>query len=71
MLVMHQDVVEMLEKRVKSRFSHRKAHLFFDYSFEDYMKIFKELLTLPSDLTSKRFLKRWKERIEVRLAGVV
>ena len=34
-----QDVVELLEKRVKSRFSHRQIHLFNSETFEEYMQV--------------------------------
>jgi len=34
-----QDVVELLEKRVKSRFSHRQIHLFNSETFEDYLQV--------------------------------
>jgi len=33
------DVVELLEKRVKSRFSHRQIHLFNSETFEDYLQV--------------------------------
>ena len=33
------DVVELLEKRVKSRFSHRQIHLFNSEAFDDYLEI--------------------------------
>ena len=59
------DATEMLEKRVKSRCFHKKIYLFFDYTFEDYMKIFKSLVSLPRDFGDKRFLANWKDRVEV------
>ena len=31
--------MELLEKRVKSRFSHRQIHLFNSETFEDYLEI--------------------------------
>ncbi|KAL7287898.1 hypothetical protein TKK_0017961 [Trichogramma kaykai] len=52
------DVIQLLEKRVKSRFSHRQIFLYpGDTSesetpisaFEDRLELFKELLTLPED----------------------
>ena len=35
------DVLDLLEKRVKSRFSHRQIYLFNDYSFDKYMEMGK------------------------------
>ncbi|RNA44947.1 origin recognition complex subunit 4 [Brachionus plicatilis] len=35
------DVLDLLEKRIKSRFSHRQIYLFNDYSFETYMEMAK------------------------------
>lgn len=47
------DVLELLEKRVKSRFSHRQIPLFpGDMSFADRLSMYKELLTLPSEAVS-------------------
>lgn len=47
------DVVELLEKRVKSRFSHRQIFLFpQEISFADKTEIIKDLLTLPSHSVS-------------------
>ncbi|CRL03104.1 CLUMA_CG016393, isoform A [Clunio marinus] len=41
------DVMELLEKRVKSRFSHRQIFLLQENNFNDYLEIFKKLLKLP------------------------
>lgn len=47
------DYVELLEKRVKSRFSHRQIFLFPDSNnFKDYLQNFAELLTLPTTAVS-------------------
>lgn len=44
------DVIELLEKRVKSRFSHRQIFLFPDAdNFKNYLKTFTELLSIPSE----------------------
>ncbi|KAK2548014.1 Cyclin-dependent kinase 2 [Acropora cervicornis] len=48
------DVVELLEKRVKSRFSHRQIHLFNSETFEDYMLIVRSVLSLPSNFKDKK-----------------
>lgn len=43
------DVVELLEKRVKSRFSHRQIFLFPESeNFKNRVELFKELLKLPT-----------------------
>lgn len=53
------DVVELLEKRVKSRFSHRQIFLLPDSeNFKEYLRLFTEMLLLPktqvsSTLTTK------------------
>ncbi|XP_042235216.1 origin recognition complex subunit 4-like isoform X2 [Homarus americanus] len=48
------DVIELLEKRVKSRFSHRQIHLFPEDKFDPhYLNIFEQLLELPDSFPSK------------------
>ncbi len=59
-----QDAVELLEKRVKSRFSHKTIELHSD-SFEEYVKVFKTLLSLPDDFEDHKFLREWSEHLEV------
>ena len=63
-----QDVVELLEKRVKSRFSHRQIHLFNNLSFEEYTSVFASSLVLPSDFHDKTFRKEWNANITVIFA---
>jgi origin recognition complex subunit 4 len=47
------DVVELLEKRVKSRFSHRQIFLLPDSEdFDGFLELFKELLKLPTSQVS-------------------
>ncbi|KAI8062834.1 origin recognition complex subunit 4 C-terminus-domain-containing protein [Gilbertella persicaria] len=41
------DTLDLLEKRVKSRFSHRQIYLFPSSSFGQFIEIAKETLTLP------------------------
>ncbi|XP_068716512.1 origin recognition complex subunit 4-like isoform X1 [Montipora foliosa] len=57
------DVVELLEKRVKSRFSHRQIHLFNSETFEDYLLIVRSVLGLPSNFKDKQFVKAWNSHI--------
>ncbi|XP_070507382.1 origin recognition complex subunit 4 [Chironomus tepperi] len=54
------DVIELLEKRVKSRFSHRQIFMLPDSeNFQGFANIFKSLLLLPSakesDIISQKF----------------
>ncbi|XP_041458648.1 origin recognition complex subunit 4-like isoform X1 [Lytechinus variegatus] len=58
------DVVELLEKRVKSRFSHRQIHVFNTLTFEQYCNVFKETLTLPSNFMDKMFAKEWNNHVK-------
>ncbi|XP_015773350.1 PREDICTED: origin recognition complex subunit 4-like, partial [Acropora digitifera] len=59
------DVVELLEKRVKSRFSHRQIHLFNSETFEDYLLIVRSVLSLPSNFKDKSFVQAWNSQIMV------
>ncbi|XP_043850779.1 origin recognition complex subunit 4 isoform X3 [Dromiciops gliroides] len=58
------DILELLEKRVKSRFSHRQIHLMNSFSFSQYVKIFKEQLTLPEEFPDKHFTEKWNETVQ-------
>lgn len=58
------DILELLEKRVKSRFSHRQIHLMNSFSFPQYLKIFKEQLSLPSIFPEKIFAEKWNENVQ-------
>jgi origin recognition complex subunit 4 len=61
------NVVESLEKRVKSRFSHRQVFLFPKIEFDDYLEIFSSLVSLPlSDdrISSFTNCKEWNKQIE-------
>uniref|UniRef100_A0A1B0A7I8 Origin recognition complex subunit 4 n=1 Tax=Glossina pallidipes TaxID=7398 RepID=A0A1B0A7I8_GLOPL len=54
------DVIELLEKRVKSRFSHRQIFLFPNADdFSVYVKLFEALLKIPNE----RELKKHAERV--------
>ncbi|KAK3753290.1 hypothetical protein QZH41_015229, partial [Actinostola sp. cb2023] len=58
------DVVELLEKRVKSRFSHRQIHLFNSSSFGEYLEIVRSILSLPSSFSNETFCKSWNDNLE-------
>ena len=60
-----QDVLELLEKRVKSRFSHRQLHLLPTWKFDDYLEIFQLYLKLPPDFPDKQYVKHWNQKVEV------
>nr|KAF6353763.1 origin recognition complex subunit 4 [Pipistrellus kuhlii] len=58
------DILELLEKRVKSRFSHRQMHLMNSFGFPQYLKIFKEQLSLPTEFPDKLFAEKWNENVQ-------
>ncbi|EEC01732.1 origin recognition complex subunit, putative [Ixodes scapularis] len=66
------DAIELLEKRVKSRFSHRQLHLFNEFSFEEYLKIMVDHLSLPSDFPCKQLRDEWNSSVQtlVQESGV-
>lgn len=59
------DVTELLEKRVKSRFSHRTILLLPNPSNEDRLQLFQTLLTLKHVDGRKKdsFVKKWNDNI--------
>ncbi|XP_022197552.2 origin recognition complex subunit 4 [Nilaparvata lugens] len=62
------DVAEMLEKRVKSRYSHRQILLLQPATIEKRMQLFKELLILPNDRSrnsiDSAYRDKWNKNIE-------
>jgi len=67
-----QDVLELLEKRVKSRFSHRQIHLCPKFSLEDYVAIFRMYLRLPDDIEADvSYISQWNSRVEVCIMMLV
>ena len=63
-LTSHLDVIELLEKRVKSRFSHRQIHVFNTTDYQQYTELFKTLLSLPEDFTDKDYRQQWQQHLE-------
>ncbi|CAN2389041.1 DNA replication origin binding [Pristimantis euphronides] len=61
------DVMELLEKRVKSRFSHRQIHLLNSFSFSDYQEVFKDLLSLAPDFPDAEFAEEWNSSLQALL----
>ncbi|XP_013378930.1 origin recognition complex subunit 4 isoform X1 [Lingula anatina] len=58
------DVIELLEKRVKSRFSHRQIYIFNKLTFEEYLRVFKLSLCLPVDFGDLKFVQTWNKNVE-------
>ncbi|XP_077562726.1 origin recognition complex subunit 4 [Haemaphysalis longicornis] len=58
------DAIELLEKRVKSRFSHRQLHLFPSFSFEEYLGIMVDHLSLPASFANKRLTEEWNNSVK-------
>lgn len=58
------DAIELLEKRVKSRFSHRQLHLFPSFSFEEYLGIMVDHLSLPAGFGNKRLTEEWNRSVK-------
>lgn len=58
------DAIELLEKRVKSRFSHRQLHLFPNFSFEEYLGIMVDHLSLPASFANKRLTEEWNTSVK-------
>lgn len=60
-----QDVIELLEKRVKSRFSHRQLNLLPKLTFEDCVDVFVSTLSLPAEFGDRKYVKEWNKRVQV------
>ncbi|KAJ9598651.1 hypothetical protein L9F63_010666 [Diploptera punctata] len=60
------DVTELLEKRVKSRFSHRQIFLFHNNDFLARMKLLQEILSVPEEVKEldKVLIDSWNNQIE-------
>lgn len=58
------DVLELLEKRVKSRFSHRQIHLLSSMEFSRYLETAAAQLRLPSDFPDSRFANDWNASVK-------
>ncbi|KAG7313715.1 hypothetical protein KOW79_000064 [Hemibagrus wyckioides] len=60
------DVLELLEKCVKSRFSHRQSHLLSSLTFRQYRDAFRSELTLQDDFPDSKFSQEWNLCVSVR-----
>lgn len=61
-----QDVLELLEKRVKSRFSHRQIHLLSNPTFPQYLERVRTQLSLPDRFPDQEFCQDWNDSVEVK-----
>jgi len=61
----NKDILELLEKRVKSRFSHRQIYLMNSFDFKQYIKIFKKQLSLPAEFPDESFAQKWNNNVQV------
>ncbi|XP_051913848.1 origin recognition complex subunit 4 isoform X1 [Hippocampus zosterae] len=57
------DVLELLEKRVKSRFSHRQIHLLSSLTFAQYLERVASQLSLPDDFPDREFALDWNSSV--------
>ncbi|NWY15082.1 ORC4 protein, partial [Aphelocoma coerulescens] len=63
-LTCRQDILELLEKRVKSRFSHRQIYLMNSFDFKQYIKIFQKQLSLPAEFPDESFAQKWNNNVQ-------
>ncbi|NWX38341.1 ORC4 protein, partial [Notiomystis cincta] len=63
-LTCRQDILELLEKRVKSRFSHRQIYLMNSFDFKQYIKIFQKQLSLPPEFPDESFAQKWNNNVQ-------
>ena len=58
------DVMDLLEKRVKSRFSHRQTFICNTWCFEEYVTGFINLLKMPSNTKMSHYTAKWNASVE-------
>ncbi|ORX53117.1 origin recognition complex, subunit 4 [Hesseltinella vesiculosa] len=58
------DALNLLEKRVKSRFSHRQIYLYPVPTFADFLAVAQDTLTLPDDLCDSSFVQPFNEAVQ-------
>ncbi|RUS33554.1 origin recognition complex subunit 4 C-terminus-domain-containing protein [Jimgerdemannia flammicorona] len=61
------DTMELLEKRVKSRFSHRQIYLFPPEQFKDFMCIVRATLALGDEVRNEKYKSEFNAVLEVLL----
>ncbi len=62
-----QDVIELLEKRVKSRFSHRQLHLLPSWTQQEYNTVAHNYISLPKDFIDPKYAKQWNAQLKVHI----
>ncbi|XP_056157286.1 origin recognition complex subunit 4 [Lampris incognitus] len=58
------DILELLEKRVKSRFSHRQIHLLSSLNFQLYLGRVQAQLSLPDSFPDTKFAREWNSSVK-------
>ncbi|XP_030606387.1 LOW QUALITY PROTEIN: origin recognition complex subunit 4 [Archocentrus centrarchus] len=58
------DVLELLEKRVKSRFSHRQIHLLSGLNFAQFLERVQMQLSLPDSFPDNKFAQEWNASVK-------
>ncbi|KAI8086083.1 origin recognition complex subunit 4 C-terminus-domain-containing protein [Halteromyces radiatus] len=58
------DTLDLLEKRVKSRFSHRQIYLFPPATFGDFVEIARETLIVPEGLVDQDFTEKFNQAVK-------
>ncbi|KAL7636927.1 UNVERIFIED_CONTAM: hypothetical protein RMT77_012685 [Armadillidium vulgare] len=59
------DVIELLEKRVKSRFSHRQIFLYPKGKFEEFLSVARNLLKVDGNLSDEKTeAKIWNKKVD-------
>ncbi|XP_061788384.1 origin recognition complex subunit 4 [Nerophis lumbriciformis] len=58
------DVLELLEKRVKSRFSHRQIHLLSSLTFPQYLHRVRSQLSLSDGFPDRKFSEDWNDSVQ-------
>uniref|UniRef100_A0A8C6XWT3 Origin recognition complex subunit 4 n=1 Tax=Naja naja TaxID=35670 RepID=A0A8C6XWT3_NAJNA len=64
------DILELMEKRVKSRFSHRQIYLMNSFDFKTYLNICKDQLSLPPEFPEETFIQKWNKHIQSLLEDI-
>lgn len=57
--------MNLLEKRVRSRFSHRQIYLFPPATFGDFVEIARESLTVPLSVADQEFVDPFNQAVVV------
>lgn len=58
------DVMQLLEKRVKSRFTHRLLHMVDNSEFSGYVEVARRVLCLPEGFDDGKFRDEWNDHVK-------